>query len=235
MKKVFKSFNINHSYKSVYAVGSYNTYSTFMSYMGSIGFIQDVTTGTPTPSSMYDVSTVSINEQFSPLIGVDMTFNNNLTLKAEYRKARVLTLSMTSQQLTETRSNDLVIGCGYKVADLNLFAPRKRARRKQRNKKLDEKTTPQASTGFSNDLNLRFDLTFRDQSAINRDILSVRSQATSGNRAVQASFTADYALSRFLTLSAYYDRQMNRPLLTSSSYPTVTQDFGISLKFMLTR
>lgn len=235
MKKVFKSFNINHSYKSVYAVGSYNTYSTFMSYMGSIGFIQDVTTGTPTPSSMYDVSTVSINEQFSPLIGVDMTFNNNLTLKAEYRKARVLTLSMTSQQLTETRSNDLVIGCGYKVADLNLFAPRKRARRKQRNKKSDEKTTPQASTGFSNDLNLRFDLTFRDQSAINRDILSVRSQATSGNRAVQASFTADYALSRFLTLSAYYDRQMNRPLLTSSSYPTVTQDFGISLKFMLTR
>lgn len=235
MKKVFKSFNINHSYKSVYAVGSYNTYSTFMSYMGSIGFIQDVTTGTPTPSSMYDVSTVSINEQFSPLIGVDMTFNNNLTFKAEYRKARVLTLSMTSQQLTETRSNDLVIGCGYKVADLNLFAPRKRARRKQRNKKSDEKTTPQASTGFSNDLNLRFDLTFRDQSAINRDILSVRSQATSGNRAVQASFTADYALSRFLTLSAYYDRQMNRPLLTSSSYPTVTQDFGISLKFMLTR
>lgn len=235
MKKVFKSFNINHSYKSVYAVGSYNTYSTFMSYMGSIGFIQDVTTGTPTPSSMYDVSTVSINEQFSPLIGVDMTFNNNLTLKAEYRKARVLTLSMTSQQLTETRSNDLVIGCGYKVADLNLFAPRKRARRKQRNRKSDEKTTPQASTGFSNDLNLRFDLTFRDQSAINRDILSVRSQATSGNRAVQASFTADYALSRFLTLSAYYDRQMNRPLLTSSSYPTVTQDFGISLKFMLTR
>ena len=235
MKKVFKSFNINHSYKSVYAVGSYNTYSTFMSYMGAVGFVQDVTTGDPTPSSMYDVSTVSINEQFSPLVGVDMTFNNNLTLKAEYRKARVLTLSMTSQQLTETRSNDLVIGCGYKVADLKLFAPRKRARRKQRSKKSNEQSTPQASTGFSNDLNLRFDLTFRDQSAINRDILSARSQATSGNRAVQASFTADYALSRFLTLSAYYDRQLNRPLLTSSSYPTVTQDFGLSLKFMLTR
>ena len=68
-----------------------------------------------------------------------------------------------------------------------------------------------------------------------RDILSLLSQATSGNRAVQVSFTADYALSRLLTLSAYYDRQMNKPLLTSSSYPTTTQDFGISLKFSLTR
>ena len=61
------------------------------------------------------------------------------------------------------------------------------------------------------------------------------SQATSGNKAVQISFSADYALSRLLTLTAYYDRQFNKPLLTSSSYPVTTQDFGISFKFMLTR
>ncbi len=40
---------------------------------------------------------------------------------------------------------------------------------------------------------------------------------------------ADYTLSRLLTLSAYYDRQTNTPLLASSSYPTTTQDFGLSL------
>ena len=91
------------------------------------------------------------------------------------------------------------------------------------------------SRGFSNDLNLRFDISFRNQSAICRDILTVLSQATSGNKAVQVSFSADYALSRYLTLTAYYDRQMNRPLLTSSSYPTTTQDFGVSLKFILNR
>ena len=45
----------------------------------------------------------------------------------------------------------------------------------------------------------------------------------------------DYALSRLLTLTAYYDRQRSQPLLTTSSYPTVTQDFGISLKFSLNR
>ena len=58
-------------------------------------------------------------------------------------------------------------------------------------------------------------------------------QATSGNKALQLSFSADYAVSKLLTLTAYYDRQMNTPLMTSSSYPTTTQDFGISFKFSL--
>ena len=234
MKKVFKSFNLNHSYKSVYSVGSYNTYTSYQEYMTGFGFVNDVTSGNPIPSCMYDVTTVSINESFSPLIGIDMTFQNNLTAKVEMRKTRVLTLSMTSQQLTETRSNDFVVGLGYKIADLNLFAPKKTVRSKSKNSSQSKKTTS-ANRGFANDLNLRLDFTFRNQSALNRDILTQLSQATSGNKAVQVSFSADYALSKLLTLTAYYDRQMNKPLLTSSSYPVTTQDFGVSIKFILNR
>lgn len=234
MKKVFKSFNLNHSYKSVYSVGSYNTFTSYQEYMNGFGFVNDVTSGNPIPSCMYDVTTVSINESFSPLIGIDMTFQNNLTAKVEMRKTRVLTLSMTSQQLTETRSNDFVVGLGYKIADLNLFAPKKTVRSKSKNSSQSKKTTS-ANRGFANDLNLRLDFTFRNQSALNRDILTQLSQATSGNKAVQVSFSADYALSKLLTLTAYYDRQMNKPLLTSSSYPVTTQDFGVSIKFILNR
>jgi cell surface protein SprA len=32
-KKTFKSVNIKHSYKSVFAIGSYSTYSTYMEFM----------------------------------------------------------------------------------------------------------------------------------------------------------------------------------------------------------
>ena len=42
-------------------------------------------------------------------------------------------------------------------------------------------------------------------------------------------------MSRMVTLSLYYDRQRSAPLLSSSSYPTITQDFGMSMKFSLTR
>lgn len=234
MKKVFKSFNLSHSYKSVYSVGSYNTFTSYMEYMGNLGFVNDVSTGQPIPSGMYDISTVSINESFSPLIGVDMTFINNLTAKVELRKTRVLALSMTSEQLTETRSNDFVIGLGYKIADLNLFAPKKTVKTKTKGTGKDKKTTSNAK-GFSNDLNLRLDFTLRNQSALNRDILTQLTQATSGNKAVQVSFSADYALSKYLSLTAYYDRQFNKPLLTSSSYPVTTQDFGVSIKFILNR
>lgn len=234
MKKIFKSFNLNHSYKSVYSVGSYNTFSSYMEYINGFGFVNDVATGNPIPSCMYDVSTVSINESFSPLIGVDMTFQNNITAKVEMRKTRVLMLSMTSQQLSETRSNDFVIGLGYKIADLNLFAPKRTVRSKTSGKGKNKTITTNAN-GFANDLNLRLDFTLRNQSALNRDILTQLTQATSGNKAVQVSFSADYALSKMLTLTVYYDRQMNKPLLTSSSYPVTTQDFGISLKFILNR
>ena len=239
-RDVFKSFNVNHAYKSVYAVGSYSTYSTFMEYMNGLGFISDATTGNPVPGSMYNVSAVSINESFSPLLGVDMTFKNNLTCKVEYRSTRVLSLSMTSIQINESTSKDWVVGMGYKINNFKLFGGnrRRRVRSSNRNNDDDNKQSTSANRnrgGFNTSLNLRLDLSYRKQAAICRDIASMTSSASSGNTAFRLSFSADYALSRLLTMSFYYDRQTNTPLLSSSSYPTTTQDFGLSLKFSLTR
>ena len=220
-KKHFKSVNINHSYKSVYSVGSFNTYSTYQEYMNSLGFIQDVTTGSPMPSSMFDISAVSINEQFSPLIGVDVTLLNNMTAKLEYKKSRVMNLSMSAVQLVETNSDDIVLGVGYKMTNVKLFGVGKR---------------PTGGKGrVNNDLNLRADLSWRDQSALCRNIQDITTQATSGNKALKMSLSADYTFSRMLTLNAYYDHQTNIPVVSASSYPTSTNDFGVSLKFSLTR
>ena len=214
-----------------------------------IGFITSTTTGNPVPNSMFNISTVSINEAFSPLLGMDVTLPSNLTLKAEYRTTRVMTLSMTSVQLNETLSKDWVFGVGYKVADFRFFRSRAKllATSSSKNgkgddeKKTNTSTTSKTSTqtnkskGFAHDLNLRLDLSWRKQAAITRDIATMSSQATSGNVAFKLAFSADYSLSRLLTMSFYYDRQSNSPLLSSSSYPTVTQDFGMSMKFSLTR
>ncbi|MCD8290477.1 MAG: cell surface protein SprA [Prevotella sp.] len=240
-KKIFKSVNLTHAYKSIYAVGSYSSYSTYMEYMNGLGFVTDATTGNPTPSSMYNVSTVSINEAFSPLLGIDVTLQNNLTCKLEYRTTRVLSLSMTSIQINESTSKDWVLGMGYKINNFSLFGGTKHKKVKSKGNRQDDdenatqtKTTTQKS-GFNTDLNLRLDISFRKQAAICRDIATMTSAASSGNSAFKLSFSADYSLSKMLTMSFYYDRQTNTPLLTSSSYPTTTQDFGLSLKFSLTR
>lgn len=237
----FKSININHSYKSVFAVGSYNSYSTFQEYMNGLGFVSDAATGNPSPSSMFNISQVSINESFSPLLGMDVTFNNNMTVKAEYRQTRVLNLSMTSVQLNEALSKDWVIGIGYRINNFDVFgwgAKASRSKSKGGNKNAANKnasTTKTVQNGTNHDLNLRLDFSFRKQAAIVRDIDSMVSSASSGNNALKLSFSADYTFSKLLTMSFYYDRQTNTPLLSSSSYPTTTQDFGLSIKFSLTR
>lgn len=218
---ILKSLNLNHSYKSIYSVGSY---------------------------TLPSIPTVSINESFSPLIGVDATFQNNLTAKVEYRTSRTLNLSMTSVQINEALSRDWVVGLGYKIQDFNLFGAKgNRTVKKAQNPKSKSKTNAnsqqptaknQSSTsksGVNHDLNLRLDISLRRQAAITRDISTGFSSASSGNSAFKFSFMADYTLSRLLTLTAYYDQQTNTPLLSSSSYPTTTYDFGLSMKFSLTR
>jgi hypothetical protein len=110
-----------------------------------------------------------------------------------------------------------------------------RGSRKKANNRQQSSTNTAPKTGVNHDLNLRLDFSLRKQAAITRDIATMTSAANSGNTALKISFMADYTLSRLLTLSAYYDRQTNTPLLSASSYPTTTHDFGISMKFSLTR
>jgi len=263
----FKSVQLTHGYKSVYSVGSYNSYASWMEAVGcghDMGFVENTTTGSYVPSSMYDISSVSLNEAFSPLLGLNFTFLNDITLKLEYKTTRVVNLSMTSAQLDETGSNDIVIGLGYKIADFHLgsflnggkasskLAKNSKGKNKNKNKSKNDKgndasdtdtdnsmdntsTTGNTKNNTAHSLNLRTDFSFRNQSAIKRDLQTCLCEATSGNKAIKASAAVDYSLSKMVTLTLYYDMQHSQPLLSSSSYPTLTQDFGLSMKFSLTR
>ena len=255
----FKSVTLTHAYKSIYSIGSYNSYSNYIRSIGGedMGYAGTATAGVYNASSMYDISTVSINETFSPLIGLNLTFNNNMTLKAEYRTTRVSTLSITSAQINETSSKDFVIGWGWKINDFRLSslfggkASRKAAKANRsskgraksnanaaanaKNTQTSSKSSSSNKKSFAHDLNLRFDFSLRNQAAIRRDIQSGLCEATSGQLAIKTSAQIDYTMSRYITMSLYYDRQRSQPLLSSSSYPTVTQDFGMTMKVSLTR
>ena len=265
LRDLFKSVTVTHGYKSIYSVGSYSSFTSWQEASGfaadnELGFITNSTTGEEVyaPSSPYDVSSVSINESFCPLVGLNLTFNNNMTLKAEYRTTRVLALSMTSAQITETGTNDFVLGWGYKIDDFKLssltrlFGIGGRASikaNKGRNRASARKTTDDTNSrntsaktsassrlkNIAHALNMRFDFSIRSQDAIRRDIQTGLSEATSGNKAFKTAFQLDYTMSKYVTFTLYYDRQHTIPLLSNSSYPTVTQDFGFTMKFNLTR
>ncbi|MFZ4457183.1 MAG: cell surface protein SprA [Bacteroidales bacterium] len=221
IKNNLKSINISHAYRSVYSVGSYNSYLNWSQAGhadGDLGFIRDVLTGNPTPASPYDISSVNITEAFSPLIGVDATLKNNMSLRAEYKDSRNVTLNLSSNQLVETLSSEFVFGLGYKIADFKIF-----------------QSAQSSKSSFKNDLNIRSDISYRLNQALIRKIAEAFTQPTSGTKNWMLKLSADYTLSKALTLRGFYDKQINTPLVSSSSFPVSNTNFGVSVRFTLTR
>jgi cell surface protein SprA len=213
-KKHLRSINLTHAYRSTYNV---NNYSSLLNWTpaadGYYGFTNSVLNdGEKILSSQYEVGAVTITESFSPLLGIDVSLQNSLTLKVEYRRSRTLNLNISSTQVIESSNNEWVFGAGYKVSNfINI---------------------QQNST--RNDLTLRADVGIRDIKAIIRKIEENYSQPTSGNRAITIRVTADYVFSEKVNIGLYYDRLTNKPFI-SSSYPTASTDFGVIFRFLLTR
>ena len=223
MKDHFKSVTLTHAYTCKYAIGSFGSYSTWVPAEGAgnnkmVGFVRDVTTEQPIPSSAYDISNVTITEAFSPLIGLNMTMKNSLSLKAEYRKQRNLALNVTSVQLTEGHTNEYVIGGGYTIKNLNFITKKKDGGQRK----------------VSNDLKLQVDVSYKDVMMLLRKIDEGITQASSGNKVLGIKISADYVLSQKINLQLFYDHQGTTPLI-SSSYPVKADNVGLNIKLMLTR
>ena len=218
MKKVFKAFTVSHAYQCTYSVGSYTGYLDWVGIGGDLGFTVNEQTQMPMPTSPYDISSVAITERFAPLIGVNMTFVNDLSVNAEYKDQRTLNLNTSAGQVVETQSRQLTIGAGYKIANFNKII------------KIGSR-----QGGVSNDLSLNFDLSYANNSSLIRKIETAYTQATQGTRTFSINFMASYILSRRITLNAFFDHQINTPLVSNSSYPTSNSNYGISVNVSLAR
>ena len=221
MRDHFKSITLTHAYTCKYAIGSFGSYSTWVGADGSnkmIGFVRDVTNDAPMPSSAYDITNVTLTESFSPLIGLNMTMKNSLSVKAEYRKQRNLALNVTSVQLTEGHTDEFVIGAGYTIKNLNFITKKKDGGQRK----------------VSNDLKLQVDVSYKDVKMLLRKVEENITQASSGNKVFTVKISADYVLSQKINLQLFYDHQGTTPLI-SSSYPVKADNIGLNIKLMLTR
>ncbi len=218
IQRYLKTINITHSYKSVYSIGSYETNTDYLEAIEEndvrATLLRD-DNGDFIPQ--YTINSVAIKEQMSPLIGVDMTWQNSLTNRLQFAKTRTLSLSLTNQQLTENRSKSFTVSSGYKFKDIPL--------------KLS--TISGGSTQLKSDLNMRLDLTVRDNVTILRSLTESSSdQVSSGTRKFILGYTADYALSEKVNLQFYIDWTRTTPYL-STSYPSSEFDFGFSVRLSL--
>lgn len=211
MKKIFKNFTITHGYRSSYNIGSF---VSDLKYVGVNGGSAAINNQGDYISEFALTGGVNISEQFSPLIGFDMTLQNSILARVEIKRSRTINLSITNNQLNELINNELVIGAGYVIKNVKL--PIKGAGGKR----------PQA------DLNLRADVSVRDNLTVTRKIVEEVSQATAGMQTISIKTSADYQLNSRFMIRLFFDRMINRPAI-SSQFPTSNTNAGISLRFTL--
>ena len=217
IKKKFKSFNLNHTYKSTYNIGNYESLTDWNHLYGSEYGINGENEEFNYITSKYDVNSVSISEQFSPLFGVDASLKSSLSFKFELKKSRTIQLDIPGNQILESNSIEYVIGSGYRFDDIGMIIKIGKSQKK-----------------VKNDLNLRGDISFKNTDAYIRVIDDEYSQLSSGLRSLSLKLSADYVLSERLNVKLYYDCKSSTPKV-SDGFPTTTSDFGIAFKINLTR
>ena len=220
INKNFKSFVLEHAYTSTYSVGAFNS---FLSWVGTeedgIGFIQNVTEGRPYPSSPYDITAVSIVEAFNPLLGLNSTLQNNMSFSLKYNTNRNINLNVSAYQIVESQTRNLTFGTGYRFENFNRIVKLKKT----------------GGPNFNNELNVKADISYNMTQNLIRKIQDNLTQATNGNSQTMIKLSADYSLSRLITLQAFFDKQISKPLVSATAYPVSKSSFGLSVKVSLMR
>jgi len=213
IKKYFKNVSVSHSYRNTYSVGSYVTSVRYKDDDGDgFTYVRDAARNF---LSEKEIGQISINEQFSPLIGFDMTMVNSLLIKFEIRKTRNLALSFANTQLTEVTSSEYVIGAGYRIKDVT-FNINTGGRKKP----------------IKSDLNLKADFSIRSNKTMLRKLVENMDQVSAGQRVMSISVSADYQISEKFNIRLFFDKIINNPFVTSQ-YRNSNTNAGISLKFTL--
>lgn len=213
LKRIFKTINITHSYKSTYSIASWATNVNYVENDPMMTY-----EGTNIRVPQYDMAQIIVSEQYAPLIGVTLTFNNNLSPSFEYKKSRTVTLSYINNQLSEIEGREIIMGVGYTFKDIGLIISSMSGKS---NKKI-------------NDLVMKLDIGFRKDKTTLRSIDENYSQVSAGQNKINIYFTADYNFSTRLGMQAFFKYDVNDPFV-DNSIKTSNTFAGVTLRFSLTQ
>jgi cell surface protein SprA len=217
VRKRFKTVTIGHTYRSTYSVGGFLT--NLNHHEDANGFA-DVRNVSDDFESKYQIGSVQISEQFSPMISIDVVWagKRNFSTKFEFKKDRTLSLSLANTQLTEVSGKEYVFGMGYRIPQLEL--------------KFFKKFMGGKIQVPKSDLNLRADVSFRNNQTVIRKSVEEINVLTAGQNILSIKTSADYQMTDKLIIRFFCDRVMTNPLV-SSSFKTANTNAGLSLRFLL--
>ncbi|MDX6745656.1 cell surface protein SprA [Polaribacter sp. PL03] len=209
-KKNFSNFVVSHGYKSSYTVSSF---TNNLQYDGLNKFSETNSAGNYEPELL--VSAVTLVDEFSPLIKVDMKMRNSFSLRGEIKRDRTLTMNFNNSTLTDIKGTEYIFGMGYVFKDI----------------KVNTRFTGKKQT-LKGDINLRADVSLRDNLTLIRAVDEDNDQISGGQRLFSIKFTADYRLSSNLTASFYYNHQTSKYAI-STTFPRQAINGGFNIIYNL--
>lgn len=217
LQTIFSSITLTHGYTGSLSMNSFTSALNYYDplHLGTPGFVDSIS-GNFVP--FFLVPNLTVQEQFAPLIGIDVTTIKMLNVKFEYLQSRQLSLSLSDYQLSEVRSTEWRFGLSWRKRGLNL--PFSLPGMKKGAKKLQ------------NDLNLTIDLSMRDDTQSNSRLDQATAYATGGQRVVKIQPSIDYVLNNRINLKLFFDQQKTVPYISSTA-PVTNTRAGIQIRVSL--
>ena len=209
-KKHFRSFSLSHSYNSLYSI---TNFTNNLNYNENAPYAEKDIIGNYQNKTLY--TNVNLIEEFSPLLKLSLKMKNSVSFTGQINKDKGLTLNFNNNTITQISGTEYVVGLGYRIKDVKMkvnFGGKK--------------------TKLKGDLNLRADLSLRDNETMIRAIDEDNDQITGGQRLLSFKFFADYALTKSLTASFYFDQSSSRYAI-STTFPRQSISSGLSIRYLL--
>jgi cell surface protein SprA len=209
-KNNFSNFIVSHGYRSSYTVSSF---TNNLQYNSANAFSNTNSAGNYESELL--ISAATLVDEFSPLLKVDMKMRNSFSLRGEVKRDRTLTMNFNNSTLTDIRGTEYVLGMGYVI----------------KNVQINTRFTGKKQT-LKGDVNLRADVSLRDNLTQIRSVDEDNNQISGGQRLFSIKFTADYRLSNSLTASFYYNHQTSKYAI-STTFPRQAVNGGFNIIYNL--
>jgi cell surface protein SprA len=215
LAKTFSTISITHAYNGNLGMNSFNSALNFADPFAykAPGFL-DTISGNFVP--FFLVPNITIQESFSPLLGIDVTTVSQLTASLQYKKSRQLSLSLVDYQLSEVNSTEITLGGSFRKRGFNL----------------PFKIPGTKGKKLQNDVNFRFDLSIRDDATSNSRLDQDNAFSTGGQKVVTLQPSIDYVLNNRVNIKLYFDQRKVVPYISTSA-PITNTRAGVQIRISL--
>ncbi|NCW12523.1 MAG: cell surface protein SprA, partial [Chitinophagia bacterium] len=215
ISSLFSNITLTHGYNGSLAMNSFTSSLMYADrrFLGAPSFIDPIS-GNYIPYFL--VPNITISERMEPLIGVNVTTLSQWSLRFEYKKSRLLALSLVDYQLSENNSKEWVFGTSYRARGL----------------KLPFQIPGLNNNKLANDLTFRLDVGLRDMFNSNSRLDQANAYGTGGSKEITLQPSIDYVLNSKINLKFFFDQRRTTPYI-SSSPPIITTRAGVNVRIAL--